>query len=95
MDKTFNITCIRNWSKPPKYNTHFKWGDKEIVLDYHYDDDYLKIFVNGENWIDGDNENLDLLINSLSNGMVHLEYENSKVGEELVISEDSGPEWIE
>ena len=65
------------------------------MLDYHYDDDYLKIFVNGENWIEGDPENLDLLINSLSNGMGHLEYENSKVGEELVISEDSGPEWIE
>jgi hypothetical protein len=65
------------------------------VLDYHYDDDNLIIFVNGENWIEGDNENLDLLINSLSNGMVHLEYENSKVGEELVISEDSEPEWIE
>ncbi len=25
MDKTFNITCIRNWSKPPKYNTQ-KFG---------------------------------------------------------------------
>ena len=39
-------------------------------------------------------KNLDLLINSLSNGMIHLEYENSKVGEEIVISKDSGPEWI-
>ena len=44
----------------------FKWEDEEIVLDYHYDDDNLAIFVNGENWIEGDNENLDLLINSLS-----------------------------
>ena len=31
MDKTFNITCIRNWSKPPKYNTHFKWEDFPVT----------------------------------------------------------------
>ena len=65
------------------------------MLDYHYDDDNLIIFVNGKNWIEGDNETLDSLINSLSNGMVRLEYENSKLGEELVVSEDSGPGWIE
>jgi hypothetical protein len=80
---TFKIECTRNWSKPPKYNTHFQWEDKQIALDYHYDDDYLKIFVDGDNWIEGNNEVLDKLINCLSNSMVGLSFEDCEVGEEL------------
>ena len=85
---TFKITCTRNWSKPPKYNTHFKWEDKEIVLDYHYDDDRLIMLVDGENWSEGVNENLDTLMSLLSDGMVNLNYEYSKEGEELEIKNE-------
>jgi hypothetical protein len=86
--KTYLITCTRNWSKPPKYNTHFKWENSEIALDYHYDDDDLKIFIDGDNWIEGDNENIDTLIGLLSNGMVNLEYEDCKEGEGLEIKNE-------
>ena len=84
----YKITCSRNWSKPPKYNTHFKWQNKEIVLDYDYNSDYLKIFVDSKVWIGGDENNTDTLVNLLSGGMVNLDFENCKEGEELEIKDE-------
>ena len=89
MKKNIKVTCTRNLSKPPKYNTHFKWESLEIFLDYHYNDDVLKIFVDGANWIDGDNKILDPLISLLSDDMLNLVYEDCKVGEELIINIES------
>ena len=84
----YKITCSRNWSKPPKYNTHFKWQNKEIVLDYDYNSDYLKIFVDSKVWIGGDENNTDTLVNLLSGRMVNLDFENCKEGEELEIKDE-------
>ena len=89
LENNFKITCTRNWSKPPKYNTHFKWENSEIALDYHYDDDRLIMFVDGGTYKEGVNENLDTLMSLLTHGMIHLEYEDSKAGEELEINNET------
>ena len=47
------------------------------------------MLVDGKNWKEGDNENLDKLMTLLSDGMIHLTYEDSKVGEELEINNET------
>jgi len=82
------IKCIENWKKPPNYLTTFEYLDYKIELNYNYDNDECFVKVNDQEYISGENETLDKLVDGLSNQMVGLEWEDCEVGEELTVNPD-------